>query len=96
MSARKHSRKPLLFWPHLKGTINEDLKSASRFRFKSFSNNLSSPPIDWFLGVLYMQLIVCAAVVLALCLFLCEFVYSLQFKYFSLGVYVCICVSIIT
>ena len=51
--------------------------------------------LEILIGVLYMQLIVCAAVVLLLCLFLCVFD-LLQLKHFSLRFFVCICLFITT
>ena len=53
--------------------------------------------LEILIGVLYMQLIVCAAVVLLLCLFLCVFVDLLQLKhFFFVFFFVCICLFITT
>ena len=61
--------------------IKEDLKSASRFRFKN---------IDWC--TLYAANCVHSrCFVLLLCLFVCVFVYLLQLKYFF---FVCFCVHL--
>ena len=61
--------------------IKEDLKSASRFRFKN---------IDWC--TLYAANCVHSrCFVLLLCLFVCVFVYLLQLKYFFP---VCFCVHL--
>ena len=45
--------------------------------------------LEILIGVLYMQLIVCAAVVLLLCLFLCVFVDLLQLKHFFFVFFLC-------
>ena len=76
--------------------IKEDLKSESRFRFKKAFKRICHLQI--LIGVLYMQLIVCTAVVLS-CFFVYSFVslfiyYSLNI--FSLCVFVCICLFITT
>ena len=53
--------------------------------------------LEILIGVLYMQLIVCAAIVLLLCLFLCVFVDLLQLKHFFFVLFfVCICLFITT
>ena len=53
--------------------------------------------LEILIGVLYMELIVCAAVVLLLCLFLCVFVDLLQLKhFFFVLLFVCICLFITT
>ena len=71
--------------------IKEDLKSESRFRFKKAFKRFCHLQI--LIGVLYMQLIVCTAVVLS-----CFFVYSFVslFIYYSLNIFffVCFCVHL--
>ena len=61
--------------------IKEDLKSASRFRFKKLKKNLSSPNIDWY--TLYAANCVrSCCFFLLLYFFVCVFVYLLQLIYF--------------
>ena len=78
--------------------IKEQLKSASRFRFKKLLKEQSVISKYWL--VYYIQLIVCTAPVLTcfllLRLFVCAFVDLLQLKIFSLWVFVCIFLFITT
>ena len=78
--------------------LKEDLKSASRFRLKKILKE--SVISKYYIGELYMQLVVCTAVVLS-CFFVysfeCVFVYLSQLKYILyLCVFICICLFITT
>ena len=76
--------------------IKEDLKSASPVRFKKAFKRICHLQI--LIGVLYMQLTVCKAVVLS-CFFVYSFVYLFIYyslNIFSLCVFVCICLFITT